>query len=259
MHLGNGAITPACAVYSAGLAAAGLGTALLALRREGLTGTKAFNAGALGLFVFGAQMINVPVMPFSSAHLVGGVLLAALAGPGLGALTMSLVLLAQAVFLHDGALVALGANIINMALIPAAMVAWLQARKPAKSWSLGAVAAASVLAAVGVIVAEVAAFRGPGFGPLLSAFAKEMFFNHLWVSLGEGVITLGVLAAVSALNEKQIGRRPFAWHAGAALAGLILSLASPWLASSLPDGYEAALHASGLEAKVAVAQDFFHP
>lgn len=172
---------------------------------------------------------------------------------------MSLVILAQAVFLHDGALVALGANIINMALIPAALVAWLQACKTAKAWSLGVVAAVSVLAAVGLIVVEVTAFRGPGFGLLLGAFAKEMFFNHLWVGLGEGVITLGILSAVSALNEKPIGRYLFTWPAGAALAGLVLALTSPWLGSSVPDGYEAAMHASGLEAKVAAVPAAFKP
>jgi cobalt/nickel transport system permease protein len=252
MHLGNGAITPACAVYSAGLAAAGLGTALVALNQQGLTGSRALKAGALGLLVFGMQMINVPVTSFSSAHLVGGVLLAALVGPGLGALTMAFVLLLQAVILHDGALSTLGVNIINMALIPAALVAWAQARKHAGVWSLGLVAVVSVLATAGVIVAEVAAFRRPGLGTSLAVFAQQMLFNHLWVSLGEGLVTLGALALVSAAQVKHLERRAPAYLAGAVtLAGLVLALASPWLTSSKPDGYQAALQASGLEENLA--------
>jgi cobalt/nickel transport system permease protein len=247
MHLGNGAITPACAVYSAGLAAAGLGTALAALRQQGITGRKALQAAALGALVFGAQMINVPVGPFSSAHLVGGVLLAALLGPGLGVLTMALVLFLQAVLLQDGALSTLGANIINMALIPAVLAAWAQAREKTHTWVLGAAGAVSVMAAVGAIAAEVGVFRGPAFGPVWAAFTAQMFFNHLWVSLGEAIVTLGVLAAHARWREPSSGRLKHAWWAGAALAGLLLALASPWLASSLPDGYEAALRSSGLE------------
>ncbi|NTV52409.1 MAG: hypothetical protein HGA76_05285, partial [Candidatus Firestonebacteria bacterium] len=170
MHLGNGAITPACAVCSAGLAAAGLGTAWVTLKQSGLTGSRVLKAAALGTLIFGAQMINVPVMPFSSAHFVGGVLLAALAGPGLGALTMAMVLLLQAVGLHDGALSTLGANVINMALIPAALVAWAQARRKTSARVMGMVGAVSVLASVGAIAAETALFRGQAMGSALAAF-----------------------------------------------------------------------------------------
>ena len=50
---------------------------------------EAGTAAALGAAVFAAQMFNVQVLPFSSAHLIGGVLLAWMLGPAIGLLTMT--------------------------------------------------------------------------------------------------------------------------------------------------------------------------
>src|SRR5207253_6220098 len=73
--------------------------------------------------VFAAQSINVPIAPGTSAHLVGGVLLAWVLGPGLGVWTMAMVLAAQALLLGDGGIASLGANVLNMAILPAGIVA----------------------------------------------------------------------------------------------------------------------------------------
>ena len=151
MHLGNDAITPECAAIAFGAAAAGLATSAVAIRRTGITRDKLLLAAALGSLVFAVQAINVPVWSGISAHLVGGVLLAAILGPGLGAWTMAVVLAIQALVLGDGGLAALGANVLNMALVPAGMVAVAKrfATMPAESPRLsllGAAAAALVLA-----------------------------------------------------------------------------------------------------------------
>src|SRR5262245_33761734 len=123
MHLGNEAITPECAALAFGAAAGGLGLAAVAARRELTSGRKAALAGGLGALVFAAQAVNAPILPGSSAHLVGGVLLAWAVGPGLGAWVMTGVLLIQALVLGDGGIMALGANVLNMALLPAGLVA----------------------------------------------------------------------------------------------------------------------------------------
>jgi cobalt/nickel transport system permease protein len=70
--------------------------------------------GVLAAFVFAAQMLNFPIMGGTSGHLAGGALLAILLGPMAGFLTMSTVVIAQALFLQDGGLIALGANIFNI-------------------------------------------------------------------------------------------------------------------------------------------------
>src|SRR5437016_3982415 len=76
MHLGNGAITPECGLFALGVAAASTGIAIFAARSKPLDRGTVFTAAALGAAVFAAQMFNVRIGPFSSVHLIGGVLLA---------------------------------------------------------------------------------------------------------------------------------------------------------------------------------------
>ncbi len=73
--------------------------------------------GVLAAFVFAAQMLNFPVLGGTSGHLIGGALLAILLGPMTGFLTMATVIIAQALFLQDGGLVALGANVFNIGAV----------------------------------------------------------------------------------------------------------------------------------------------
>jgi cobalt/nickel transport system permease protein len=73
--------------------------------------------GAMAAFIFAAQMLNFPVMGGTSGHLLGGVLAAVMLGPYAGAVTISVVLIVQCLIFQDGGLTALGANILNMALI----------------------------------------------------------------------------------------------------------------------------------------------
>jgi cobalt/nickel transport system permease protein len=73
--------------------------------------------GVLAAFVFAAQMLNFPIVGGTSGHLVGGSLLAILLGPMAGCLTMTTVVIAQALFLQDGGLIALGANIFNISAV----------------------------------------------------------------------------------------------------------------------------------------------
>jgi cobalt/nickel transport system permease protein len=73
--------------------------------------------GVLAAFVFAAQMLNFPILGGTSGHLIGGSLLAILLGPMAGSLTIATVVIAQALFLQDGGLVALGANIFNIAAV----------------------------------------------------------------------------------------------------------------------------------------------
>lgn len=63
------------------------------------------------------MMFNIPVPGGTSAHAVGGTLLAALLGPEAAVLSVASALLIQAVFFGDGGILALGANIFNMAIL----------------------------------------------------------------------------------------------------------------------------------------------
>jgi cobalt/nickel transport system permease protein len=70
--------------------------------------------GALSAFVFAAQLVNVPLLPGTSGHLVGGMLAAALVGPWRGILVMSVVLAVQALLFQDGGVTAFGTNLLAM-------------------------------------------------------------------------------------------------------------------------------------------------
>ncbi|MDX1943924.1 MAG: energy-coupling factor ABC transporter permease [Pirellulaceae bacterium] len=243
MHLGNGAITPECAALTWGAAAAGLGLAGWLARRDGIDRERLALAGGLGALVFAAQAINVPLLPGTSAHLVGGVLLAWAVGPGLGAWTMALILTLQAVLLGDGGLLSLGANILNMAILPAGLVAAVRPeRDSAPAWKPALLAAISVPLAALLIVGQTALFRG---GELAgwSDFAARMVVTHLWIGVAEGGLTLLLVLALAMLTQPAARWR----QAMAALAGaLVLACLVP-LSSSLPDGYEAAAQRAGLQ------------
>lgn len=252
MHLGTGAITPECAAITLGAAAIGLGAATVAIRRQPLSRQKLALAVGLGSLVFAAQAINVPVLPGTSAHLVGGILLAWVLGPGFGAWTMAIVLAVQALVLGDGGLASLGANVLNMALVPAGCVAACRSLQLAEGrWSYAACAAVAVLSvplAALFIVGQTALFRSGAELVGWQEFATRMIATHIWIGLAEGGLTLAAVGAFAWVGTPQ---RAFP-TAGAclAMALAIVVAAFPW-SSSLPDGYEAAVQAAGLSAWLA--------
>jgi cobalt/nickel transport system permease protein len=251
MHLGNGAITPECVVLTYGAAAAGLAAATANCRRAGLTGGKLQLAAGLGALTFAAQAINVPILPGVSGHFVGGVLLAWLLGEGLGVWTMTVVLAVQAL-LGDGGMLALGANVLNMALLPAAMVA-LTRRLAERTDSLPrseVILAATALAAVPVaallIGLETAVFRSGGEMAGWTRFVTLLVGMHLLIGVLEAVLTVAVAGAVKTASARFA--MPRQWRpalVGAALAMAALAIVLPF-SSLLPDGYEAAALASGM-------------
>jgi cobalt/nickel transport system permease protein len=246
MHLGNGAITPECAAITFAAATAGLGWAARSLRRTPVKPGQFAMAGALGAAVFAAQMVNVPLLPLASAHLVGGVLLAWVLGAELGALTMAVVLTLQALLLGDGGLTALGANIINMSLLPAGLTVLARGRLSAPASSLvkyaavGATAALAVLGGALLVVAETASTGGGDLG----RFTSRMLLSHAWIGLVEGLATIALVTTLSRSSASSRGFSRAAVGGTLATAALLIGVALP-LASNLPDGYEAAAASTG--------------
>ncbi len=95
-----------------------IGFMALALKRIGNASRDALSLSTvLAAGIFAAQMLNWPIPGGTSLHFVGGALAGILLGPYLGFLTMFLVLLVQCLVFHDGGITALGANVLNMAII----------------------------------------------------------------------------------------------------------------------------------------------
>lgn len=78
---------------------------------------KAAAVTVLAAAIFAAQMLNWPIPGGTSLHFVGGALAGILLGPWLGFIAEALVLIVQCLVFHDGGITALGANIVNMAIV----------------------------------------------------------------------------------------------------------------------------------------------
>jgi len=259
MHLGNGAITTECALLTMGAAATGLTIAAYDLRRRSPSWQQISLAAGMGAFVFAAQAINVQMLPASSAHLVGGVLLAATLGPSLGLWTVAIILSLQALLMGDGGWMALGANILNMGALPAVLVAgsrrWISSiAQPSlvRYATIGALAAIAVPLAAAAIAFETLMFRSLQGLPSWSQFAGHMLFVHLWIGLAEGLLTAGLVYAYERLAwPHETASRGWKFAAPLVAISVVLVVAALPVASGLPDGYEASAESSGLSSLLA--------
>lgn len=73
--------------------------------------------GTICALIFALQMLNFTIPGGTSGHLLGGALAAIVLGPHAGAIVIAVVLIVQAFIFMDGGVVALGANIFNMAIV----------------------------------------------------------------------------------------------------------------------------------------------
>ena len=116
MHIPDGFLNIATVAATSAASAGGIGFALRQAR-EKLAEKHVPLMGIMAAFIFAAQMLNFPIIGGTSGHLIGAVLAAILLGPWAAVLIMTCVLIAQSLIFQDGGLLALGANILNMAII----------------------------------------------------------------------------------------------------------------------------------------------
>lgn len=201
--------------------------------------------GVMGAFIFAAQMINFPVGFGTSGHLVGGTLLAAVFGPWAASLVLSAILIIQALVFQDGGVLALGPNILNMAML-GVWAGYLPVRYFLRTrWRWGGVflgGVCSVLVSGFLALAELRLSGNPISSTLLIISLGLFAIN----AVAEGAITVSVLKAMERVNPEISGQpvpsihRPVRHRAmGAiAMASLALVTAGVMVASTLPDGIE---------------------
>jgi cobalt/nickel transport system permease protein len=268
MHIPDGVLDPSVAVVTGILGAGGLSFGLGRLARR--LGDKApVLMGTMSAFVFAAQMVNFPVGPGVSGHLLGGVLAAVLLGPWAGAVVIAAVLLVQCFLFADGGATALGANFVNMGLVGS--IGGYAIYAPLRRWIGGpkgvlvaAMIAAwfSVLLASGAFAVELAASRRlADFVPILSWMALV----HAAIGLGEAMIT-GLVVRFLLVQRPDLfeisddsnaaialsGRWGQTLAGGLAVALAIAVFLAPF-ASDLPDGLEFVGDRLGFLPKVAPA------
>jgi cobalt/nickel transport system permease protein len=207
MHMSDGIVNAPVSLAFGVVALVGLAVCVARARRD-LDDRTAPLAGLVAAFVFAVQMLNFPVLPGVSGHLLGGALTAILVGPYVGALCVAIVLVLQALLFADGGLSALGTNITNMALIgvaagyTTALLTYRLARRVRGAVPvplLGGVAfvaalVGTVCAAMGFVV-EYA--LGGAASTSLGTVAGYMFGTHVLIGIGEGVITALTVMAVA--------------------------------------------------------------
>lgn len=120
MHIPDGFVSPAVAIAGAVVAVAGLGICVHRARLDG-TERQLPLAGLVAAFFLVLEAPIIPVMVGTSGHLLGGTLAVALLGPWLGPVVITVVTVVQALFAGDGGLSTLGVNVVNLALVPAAV------------------------------------------------------------------------------------------------------------------------------------------
>ena len=256
MHMADALLSPAVGGVMYAASAGTVGLAVKKINREQLGERKLPLMAVSGAFVFAAQMVNFSIPGTgSSGHIGGGALLAGLLGGAPALLSIAAVLVVQCLLFADGGLLALGANIFNMGVVPC-LIVWPLVYRPIlrkgittrRLWCASVLSAVLALQLGAFAVVLETVFSGVAGLPF-GTFVALMQPIHLAIGLAEGIVTAGVLTYVwktrpeliegAAMRETERGvpsvkRTVIVLAALAVLTAGGLSL----LASGDPDGLE---------------------
>ena len=259
MHIPDGFLDVKTAVATGLFSATGLGAALRHAGRN-LQSRKIPLIGLTAAFIFVAQMLNFPVASGTSGHLLGSTFAAVLLGPSAAIIVMSSVLIVQSLIFADGGILALGANIFNMAIV-APLVGYgtyrsLRIFLRGGRGQLFAIGVASWFSTVTAAVFCAGELAWSGTAKWSAAF-PTMAGVHMLTGLGEAAITMLIVAAVGRARPELVtdvvdsaatsGRSTTLVYGALIVIGLFLLVAPH--ASPLPDGLEKVAAALGFEHK----------
>lgn len=214
--------------------------------------------GVMAAFVFAGQMINYTIPGTgSSGHMCGGMMLSALLGPYAGFLSMIVILAIQCLFFADGGLMALGANVWNMAFY-GCFVGYFLIYRPIMKSKLSSERMKLILASVAgcIVTLQLGAFSvcietlASGITELpFGTFVALMQPIHLAIGLVEGLVTAAVLVfvhesrpqllEVSGAQDTAAGRLTVKKTVTAlGIAALLIGGIGSQFASGNPDGLE---------------------
>jgi cobalt/nickel transport system permease protein len=245
MHIPDGMLSTGVVAATSATSLGFIGYAVAWLRRVGQQ--RIVLMAVMAALIFALQMLNFPVAGGTSGHFAGGAAAAIMLGPWPAVIVLTTVLMVQALIFADGGILALGANVLNLAVIsPFLGYAVFRAMRRISSSPAAMAFAAFTAAWIAVFVSALAA----GVQIWLSGRASllvvggAMGFWHALIGIGEGLITAGLVTYVYAkrpdlvLGEQradQGGTRDVAIGLGIAALG---AAALSFLASSSPDGLE---------------------
>ena len=261
MHIPDGFLDFKTLALTGALSAGGLAVAARQVNRT-LPRNKIPLMGLGAAFVFAAQMLNFPVAGGTSGHLLGGVLAGVLLGPGAAAVVIACVLLMQALLFSDGGVLALGANIFNMAFVGAVaghaiyrlarrFLPGLRGRITAVFFAAWCSTVLASLTCAGELASSGTLTPGVVFPAMLGV--------HAFIGIGEGLITSLVILAIARTRPDLLEAENAGGGRGAGLEflafGLVIALGlaifvSPY-ACSWPDGLDKVAEKFGFEGHAA--------
>ncbi len=206
MHLpGHGFLTTSIEVSAFAASAAGLAFAARNLWGR-VTRALVVRMALLAAFIFLVQLeiFDFPVGG-TSGHVLGAMIAAAVVGPFAASFVMTAVLLLQCFLLGDGGVSALGANVLNMAIV-APWCGWVVYRSISSFGGSGAVNSLALFAGAWLALvasASLCAVQIAASGRSeLSVVLPSMVFSHAIVGIVEGFVTVAVVWAVGLVTSR---------------------------------------------------------
>ncbi|MGM0366381.1 MAG: energy-coupling factor ABC transporter permease [Actinomycetota bacterium] len=206
MHIPDGFIDLKTTVTTGAVSAGGLAWAIYGIKKYFKARVIAM-MGIMSALIFALQMINFTIPGGTSGHLLGGALSAIVLGPHAGVVVMAVVLIVQAFIFMDGGVAALGANMLNMAIVGvygSFAVYWLLTKISRSRWLFFfSVALASWLSVVLASFFAALELGVSGTYPL-PITVKAMAAVHSIIGLGEAAITAAVIAFIYRVRPELI-------------------------------------------------------
>ncbi len=205
MHIPDGFLSIPVSAGSGVLSLGGLVLAFRRLRKK--VGDRLIPLmGVMAAFIFAAQMFNFPIAGGTSGHLIGGALAAIVLGPMAGTVVLTVVLIVQCLLFQDGGLIALGANVFNMAIVGVwgGWAVYISMRRIAGKYGLYAGAFVGAWISV-VLAASFCALELSLSGTLpLGIVLPTMVAVHAVIGIGEGVITVLVVSFLKRVKPEML-------------------------------------------------------
>ena len=254
MHLPDG-VLPAGEWVPLLAAGGGVFAAASARVRGAMDSRRIPTIGLLGAVILVLQFVNFPLLGSASGHLTGTTLLVFVAGVEVAAVAMASVLALQALLFQDGGLLALGANYVNMVVLPALIaVAFLRLAGPRANATRRAVVA-GIAAWLGCVAGALSCALQLSLAGVAPARAAMVWMGgcHALIGVAEGVLTATALAALARRGivafradsdhpseRRDEFRTPTGWLLPILLVGAVASILVP-IASQRPDVLETLL------------------
>ena len=172
--------------------------------------------GLLTALFFAAMMMNFPMVGPTTAHLLGAAAIGLILGPFAGLISMTIILVLQALLFGDGGLIVLGANVLNIGVIGVfipclVFLALNKLLKPKVNGTLFGIIFVSAF--LGDLLAALLAGTEVGLSPLspwfgLSVAVPTMAINHSIIGIAEGIVTVVLIGTLLKLRPDVLEKSP---------------------------------------------------